>query len=180
LYFVKTNNVGSGKIEVHRTTAASNYRDFDIHTASVFELTDADSGVWTVDNDDLFLVKTRNTTSRLIELHQAPGTAFSTFSLHAAVPIPQSEGENGAWAVWNGNLYFIRLRNTQGGNVELWHVHGTGLQEVTRYTTWFSTSDADNGSWRIGAQGNLFFIKTRNTGSGQIEVHIASSESKYQ
>ncbi|KAK3356616.1 hypothetical protein B0T25DRAFT_565960 [Lasiosphaeria hispida] len=148
LYFVKTNNVGSGKIEVHRTTASSNYRDFDIHTASVFEL--ADNGTWTVVNADLFLIKTRNCASRLIEVHRANASSFSAFLLHAAVPISQTEGENGAWDIYNGNLYFI------------------------------NTYDGDNGSWRVGSQGSLCFIKPRNTGSGKIEVHIASSESKYQ
>ncbi|KXX80638.1 hypothetical protein MMYC01_203408 [Madurella mycetomatis] len=180
LYLVKTRNVGSGKIEVHRTTTSSNYSDFDIHTATVFELKDTDNGTWTVDGADLFLIKTRRCESRLIEVHRANGNAFSAFSLHAAVPIPQSEGENGAWDMENGSLYFIRYRNTQGNNVEVWRAHGDGLQNVERYTTWFSTSDGDKGSWRIGANGDLYFIKTRNTGSGMIEVHVASSQSGYQ
>jgi hypothetical protein len=180
LSFVKTRNAQSGKIEAHRTTTASGYKDFDIHTATVFELKDTDNGTWTVDGGNLFLVKTRNCESGLIEVHRANGNTFGAFSVHAAVPISQSEGENGVWDINDNELYFVKYRNTQGGNVEVWRVTGDGLQTVTRHTTWFSTTDGVQGSWRIGANGDLYFIKTRNTGSGKAEVHVASSKSGYQ
>ncbi|KAK4452633.1 hypothetical protein QBC34DRAFT_293246 [Podospora aff. communis PSN243] len=180
LYFVKTRNAQSGKIEAHRTTAASGYRDFDIHAVTVFELRDTDNGTWTFDNGNLYLVKTQRCESGLIELHRANGGSFNAFSLHAAVPIPVSEAGNGEWDVFGDELYFVKYRNTQGGNVEVWKVSGSGLQTVTRWTTWFNTADGVQGSWRIGKGGDLYFIKTKNTGSGKAEVHVASARSGYQ
>lgn len=183
LYFAKTRNAQSGKIEAHRTTASSGYKDFDVHAVTVYELKDTDNGTWTFDspNGNLYLVKTQRCESGLIEVHCANAADnFSAFSVHAAVPIPQSEAGNGTWAVRDGELYFIKYRNTQSTKVEVWRVTGGDFQTVKRYTTWFSTADGVQGSWRIGANGDLYFIKTRNTGSAKAEVHIASLTSGYQ
>ena len=46
LYFIKTRNTGSGKIEVHRATAQSGFQSVDIHAASWFGAADADNGTW--------------------------------------------------------------------------------------------------------------------------------------
>jgi hypothetical protein len=180
LYLIKNRKAESGRVEVHRLTASSAYKQFDIQTATIFELKDTDNGTWTEDKGNLFLIKTRNCESRLIEVHRSPGKSFSGYSLQVAVPISQTEADNGVWDIYNNELFFIKFRNTQFGKVELWRVSGSDLQTVTRYQTWFQDSDGEQGSWRIGAGGDLYFIKTRNCDSGKIEVHIASAKYGYQ
>jgi hypothetical protein len=46
-------------------------------------------------------------------------------------------------------------------------------------TTWFSAADANNG-WFQMVGPDLYFVKTKNTGSGRVEVHSATAASGYQ
>jgi len=182
LYLVKTRNTGSSTIEIHATTESSAYKTFSLHAKTSISLSDADNGVWTVDGGDLYFIKTRNTGSKYIEVHRVSPQNWGAFTLQVATSIPQSQGHDGTWVMYRGDLYFIKYRNTGGNNVEIHLLSGSqnygGQPNV--YTTWFETRDGDNGTWDIGANGDLYFIKTYSTGSGNAEVHIASSASRYR
>ena len=54
----------------------------------------------------------------------------------------------------------------------------SGYRSGAHYVTWFSPADANNG-WFQMAGGDLYFIKTKNTGSRHVEVHSATAASGY-
>lgn len=181
LYFIKLRTTGTGVVEIHRTTATSGYRDFDLHSGTAFSLVDVENGIWTVDDEDLYLIKTKNVASGKIEVHRAGHTNYKAFDIHETTSLPQSEAGNGTWVVFGQNLYFIKYRNTSSQNVEIHLLRGgDGYQHDTVSQTWFNVADGDNGIWDIGPDRDLYFIKTRNTGSGRAEVHIATAASLYQ
>jgi hypothetical protein len=80
----------------------------------------------------------------------------------------------------SGDLFFIKTKNTGSGHVEVHSATAaSGYQSGVHYATWLSTGDADNG-WFQMVGNDLFFIKTKNTGSGHVEVHSALASSGYQ
>jgi hypothetical protein len=181
LFYIKVRNTGSGKIELHRATARSGYKSFSVQTPTAFELFDGDRGTWSVDDGDLYFIKTRSTGSGNIEVHRASRSDYLNYDLHQATSLPDFEADNGTWTIVGKKLYFIKYRNTRRRNVEV-HIldPSDGYQEERLLTTWFNIYDADNGTWDIGANGDLYFIKTTNAESGKIEVHVATASSKYQ
>jgi hypothetical protein len=181
LFFIKLRDVGSAQVEIHRATAASGYQSFSIHAPTAFGPADALKGTWNIDDGDLYFIKTKDTGSGYIEIHRASRLNYSVFDLHQATSIPQSQAEFGKWAVFNKQLYFIKYRNTGGRKVEL-HIlgPGDGYSRVVPFSTGFSITDAENGTWDIGLNGDLYFIKTQNTSSNKVEVQIATASSAYQ
>lgn len=182
LYFVKLRNTDTGAVEVHRATASSGYKDFAIQTATAFSTTDADNGIWTVDSSDLYFIKTRNTGDDQVVIYRAGlESNYSKLDIQSATCIPQSDSSDGTWAVFGANLYFIKYRSTQSDHVEV-HLISAGhrYQVETVYQTWFGVADGEKGTWDVGANGDLYFIKTKDTGHGTAEVHIATAESEYK
>jgi hypothetical protein len=182
LYFIKLRSTGTGTVEIHRTTGASRYTTFDIHSGSAFSLEDLGNGTWTVDGADLYFIKTKNTASGKIEVHRAGHQNYNVFDMHEATSISSGEDGNGTWQIFGGRLYFIKYRNTRDSSVEV-HIldRNKNYQRGTVYQSWFNIKDAaDNGTWDIGLNGDLYFIKTRNAESGQIEVHVATAETNYR
>lgn len=58
-----------------------------------------------------------------------------------------------------------------------WDVfNGSTFKRIADYASDFSTADAGNGTWQLlpGANGvpEIGFVKTKNTGSGTVEVHV--------
>ncbi|KAK0649290.1 hypothetical protein B0T16DRAFT_389365 [Cercophora newfieldiana] len=161
-------------------------KDFDMIAVTAFDAANADKGTWAFDHGNLYFVETRN--AGLVNVYAAARdntTAYAAITTDIEVPISQAEAGNGAWDVRDKEVYFIRHRNTKSGKVEVWYVSArpsaeSNLQTVKRYTTWFSNADGEKGIWRIGANKDLYFIKTSATGAGLIEVHVASEKSGYQ
>ncbi len=86
-----------------------------------------------------------------------------------------------AQAAPSSDLYFVKTRNTGSGAVEVHSAtadsdyKSAGLHSVS----WMSPEDADNGCFQMVGS-DLFFVKTRNTGSGAVEVHSATADSDYK
>jgi hypothetical protein len=85
------------------------------------------------------------------------------------------------------DLYGIKTKNTGSGRVEL---HAASANSnfgsfLLHAATGFSTADAPNfADWQLNGfyfdgQSDLYGIKIKNTGSGQVEVHIASASSNF-
>jgi hypothetical protein len=191
LYYVKTRNTGSGHIEVHVVSASSSYQEFSIHTPTALLEADGSNGVFAladVDGDgrpDLVFVKTANTGSGQVEVHVLSAASnFGAFLIHAPTAITEGDATNGDFALGGlagaANLYFIKRRNTGTGKVEV-HVL-SGQSKFEQFTvhapSLISVADDPNGVFSLGdfdgdAAAELVFIKTRNVGSNSVEVHIA-------
>jgi sulfur relay (sulfurtransferase) DsrF/TusC family protein len=100
-----------------------------------------------------------------------PAIVFSESGSWNAAPLPVSI---------NNTLSFIKTANTPNGKAEVHLASGTSGYLTRTFeppaTTFVNESD---GVWQLLPNQDLAFIKTSNTPSGQVEVHIASRASNY-
>jgi hypothetical protein len=195
LYFVKTSNTPNGHVEVHVATGASEYQQRGLETATTFG--NENDGTWGMvytpqlssKGPDLYFIKTSNTPSGRVEVHIASASSNYQTRTVAAVTTFTNE-DNGIWAlVPSGqpgppDLVYVKTRNTPNGKVEV-HIAsgGSGYRTRTLETPTTFASEED-GTWGLvptyNGRPDLYFIKTANTPSGNVEVHIASGASDYQ
>jgi hypothetical protein len=140
LFYIKTRNTPSGKVQVHMATRSSRYQQIPFEHDTVF--TSEDNGVWTIgpttssSSDilpDLYYIKTQNVENNLVEVHIAAGTsAYAQTSLQVQTTF--SYENDGVWGIasqGSGYLGFIKTANTGTGTVEL-HISPMGDQYRTR------------------------------------------------
>lgn len=194
LYFVKTRNTGTGRVEVHVATAASSYKASGGNWGSWFSTAEQNNGWFQMidmDGDaklDLVYIKTKRTGSGRVEVHVA--TAASGYQANGGnwASWFSSAEQNSGWfqmAEFDGDgkpdLVYIKTKQTGSGKVEV-HVATarSGYQASGgNWVTWFSSAEQDGGWFQIVGR-DLFYIKTWNTGSGRAEVHVATVASGYQ
>jgi hypothetical protein len=195
-------NATSGFLEIHVLSAASNYKTFVLHVATGLPApAAADFADWQLGslngdgNEDLFGIKTNHTQSGSVEvdvLNQASG--YKTFAFRAASGFATADAPNFAkWrlAQFGGDgqpdLYGVKTRNTGSGFVEV-YVASAGSNYASfllHARTVFSQADAPNfADWQLNGfyfdgQSDLYGIKTKNTGSGHVEIHVAAATSNY-
>ena len=200
LVFIKTKNTGSGHVEVHVATADTGFQQSGGDWPSWFGVADADNGTWMMADmngdgrPDLVFIKTKNTGSGHVEVHVATAdTGFQQSGGDWPSWFGVADADNGTWmmADMNGDgrpdLVFIKTKNTGSGHVEV-HVAtaDTGFQQSGGdWPSWFGVADADNGTWMMAdmngdGRPDLVFIKTKNTGSGHVEVHVATADTGFQ
>jgi hypothetical protein len=183
LFAIKRRNTGTGTIEVHILSGASNYQQFLLHTGTPLVGDDFDYAVADWDGDykpDLFAIKRRNTGTGTIEVHVLSGRSnFQQFVLHTGTPLV---GDDFSYAVgdYNGDrkpdLFAIKTRNTGSGTVEVHVLSGASnyqqflLQKAVplELSASFSYGLDD---WNFDGKPDLVAIKRTNTGTGTIEAH---------
>jgi microsomal dipeptidase-like Zn-dependent dipeptidase len=153
-------------------------------------------GVWTMadfDRDgipDLVFIKTSNSDSGKIEVHIASGASnYQTSLLDVATRYaPETDG---VWTMADydrdgiPDLVFIKTSNTDTGKIEMHIASGASNYQTSLLDIGTRYAPETDGVWTMADYDfdgipDLVFIKTRNTGTGKIEVHIASGASKYQ
>lgn len=183
LYAIQTYKPISGFIELRRLTASSGYIKENLNTPTAFAYSERLNGTWTIDRADLYLIKTFNTASGHIEVIRASHKHYRAIDLHQVTALPQTEARRGTWTIYNGDLFFIKWRATRFSNVEVHRLTAsTNFRAECTYQSGFTLSEAADGRggfWDIGANGDLYFVKTANNASGRIEVHIATASSLY-
>jgi Astacin (Peptidase family M12A)/FG-GAP-like repeat len=102
LISIPTQNTGTGKVEVHIATAASNYRQFTLHTGTALSTIDSDAN-WDFDmgdfnkdgRPDLIGIRKNNTQTGRAELHVLSGANnFQSFVAQTGTAFPQDVGSN--------------------------------------------------------------------------------------
>jgi surface antigen len=189
--FVENVDTASGSITVteynhdeagdgDRWTGAPSNRGFTkfIH----FGLTATDSGG---NAGTLWFIKTKNTGSGHVEVHSAtPGSGYQS-GKHSTTWFSSAEANNGWFQVAGSNLWFIKTKYTGSGKVEVHSATGaSGYRSGVHYASLFSSGEADNGwfqmdDWNRDGVQDLIYIKTRNTGSGRVEIFAADGASGY-
>jgi len=194
LIFVQTSNPGSGKVELHAVSAASNYQAFILDASTTF--TPETDGVWTMadyDQDgipDLVFIKTANTATGKVEVHIASGASnYLTRILETGTTFtPETDG---VWMMADydkdgiPDLVFIKTSNTGTGLVEVHIASGKSVYQTRILETGTTFKPESDGVWTMADYDgdgvpDLVFIKTANTPSNMVEVHIASGKSQYQ
>jgi hypothetical protein len=180
VYFVKTRNTASGKIEVFTATRSSGYTE-GISAVTRFSASDGANGRFGVlPNGDVYFVKTRNTGTGTIEAFTALGPTYKA-GLSTPTRFTAAEAANGMFGMLpTSDIYFVKIRNTGSGKVEaLTATSASGYAAGVHVPTRFSSADADNGTFGMLSSGDVYFIKTKNTASGKIEVFTATRASNY-
>jgi surface antigen len=179
LFFAKTRNTGSGHVELHSATPGSGFQSGQ-HSVTWFSPGDADNGWFQEVGADLFLVKTKHPGSGHVEVHSATASSgYQSAGQHSVTWFSPGDADNGWFQMVGRDLYFIKTRNTGSGHVEVHSATAaSGYQSGQHIVTWFSPGDANNGWFQMAGQ-DLFFVKTKNTGSGRVEVHSATLASGY-
>jgi hypothetical protein len=179
LVYIKTRDTGTGKVEVHVASAASNYSEFVWHSGSCFGL--ENDGVWTMSNKgDLVYIKTKNTGSNKIEIHVASRSSdYQQFTVHE--PTGFDVEDNGTWCISPKvagsfpDLYYIKNRNVQGVEVHAVSASSNWKSRIIDVKSGFGREE--NGTFLVchfthQQRPDLVYIKTRNTVSGMVEVHV--------
>lgn len=128
----------------------------------------------------LAFVKTANTPSGHVEVHLASGASgYQTRTLETATTFANES--DGVWQLLSTfDLAFIKTANTPSGHVEV-HIASRASNYQTRILEMATTfANESDGVWQVLPNLDLAFIKTANTPSGHVEVHIASRASNYQ
>ena len=187
LGFIKTANT-SGTVEVHLDTyrGSNTYSRF-LDATSDFSPADAANGTFELAGSangqpELGFIKTANT-SGTVEVHL---DAYSNGSYHrvldATSDFSPADAGNGTFELVgsaNGEpeLGFIKTANTSGTvEVHLDAYSNGSYHRVLDATSDFSPADAPNGTFELVGSANgqpeLGFIKTANTSSQTVEVHL--------
>jgi hypothetical protein len=121
-----------------------------------------------------------------------PGYAMFTWNSIGIIDVPSMIAiTNEAWlrqpttvtksvVSVNNTLAFIKTSNTPSGNVEVHLASGTSGYQTRILETATTFANESDGVWELLPNQDLAFIKTSNTPSGNVEVHIASRASDYQ
>jgi hypothetical protein len=196
LVFIKTRNTPSGRVEVHFAPGATEFQTRGLEIATTFA--NENDGVWGMVNNnpgmgtlpDLYFIKTRNTPSGRVEVHIASGASnYQTRTVETATTFASEYG--GVWSLvrnaggGNPDLVFVKTRNTPNGMVEVHIASGASMYQTRTLEAPTTFASESNGTWGVvanpaGPFPDLYFIKTANTPSGRVEVHTASSASRYQ
>ncbi|KAF4336986.1 FG-GAP repeat [Fusarium beomiforme] len=190
LVYIKTRNTGTNKIEVHAVSRESGYQKFIIQTGTVFGI--EDNGTWLMQDytgdgkADLVYIKTRNTGTGKVEVHVADAASrYQRFVLQTGTVFNLED--NGVWTMSpKGDLVYIKTRNTGTGKIE-YHV-ASKESRYQSFTKQVGTDFAveDNGTWCLaprissGQFADLYYIKTRNTGTNMVEVHAVSAQNDFK
>ena len=164
--------------------ATGRYQYFDLHLVSIFTQPDASNGSFPIDNGDLYMIKTRNTGSGVVEVHAASHqNKFASYTYHGTTPFTYDDAANGYFILRGGDLYYIRVNNTASRKIELYISDGEKDYENKRsYVTYFTSGPVggENGTFSIGNDGNLYFVWSTRTIFGKIVVQFLTRESGYQ
>lgn len=198
LYAICLRGCGSGRVEVHVLSAASNYSVFVAHIATGLGTVPASqhpeirlASYGGDGREDLFLVLDHGTGSGRVEVHVlSAASGYATFLAHLATALVEPTAGQG-WdyligdAVGNGDLVAIHDSGTTGSGATEVHT----LTEQSGYQT-FSAHDATvlalgtTTTYALGASPGAgvpdLYVVLPQGASGRAEVHVLTGSSAYR
>jgi len=185
LIFIKTSNTKT--VEVHVASASSNYQSIVYSHGSTF--LPENNGVWTMADTtgnnklDLVYIKTGSTGTGTIEVHIASATSnYLTRIVETGTVFGESLAPYCTWLIHqfttpiNRDLGCIQIANTPQNSVQV-RIAAPNYQRFS-FQSPTTFSDEDNGTWLLAdfshnVHPDLIYIKTRNTGTRMVEVHVS-------
>jgi hypothetical protein len=206
LYGIKARQTGTGTVEVHVLSGADEYRPFLLQTGTPIGQQDGSDNFdgWAVRDfnrdgvPELFCIKTRQTGTGNVEVHVLNGADnYQSFVLQTGIPIGGQDGSDNfdAWALGDftgdglPDLYGIKTRQTGTGNVEVHVLNGADNYQSFVLQTGIPIGEQDGsdnfGAWLLAdlnrdGMPDLYGIKTKQTGTGKVEVHALGGAGAYQ
>lgn len=127
-------------------------------------------------------MKTAITGSGTIEVHRlsSPST-YSAFDIHEPSGFSAGKASNGTFTIDNGDLCFMKTKSTDTGFIEVYMAgHQKRFANIEYHaTSTFYCDDASDGYLTV-CGGDLYLIKTRDTGSGKVEVYATEGGKNYE
>ena len=201
LAYIKTRNTGSGKVEVHVASYSSGYQTIICAQPTNFPQSMAGNGTWSlVDYEgngkqrDLAYIQNVNTSEGNVEVFIA-NYDNGEYPGYAGFDSGFKCEDNGSWSLANyhgtgkqWDLVYIKTQNTGSGFIEVFVADGSdNWKKVTvALPSVIPVGDGPNGTWSMvdfdgsGKANDLGFVKEHNTGSGMLEVHVASHASAFK
>ncbi|KAL8731581.1 MAG: hypothetical protein Q9166_003269 [cf. Caloplaca sp. 2 TL-2023] len=138
-----------------------------------FSASEASNGVFTTVNGDLYFIK-KNGTRPQASLNKEGKYSKVYEHFQTAFPPEQIREDNGRLTGQNGDVYYISNQITRTTFVIQESAKKT-LGYRPRYVTQtpWGLDGVQDAVWDIGARGLTYFIKTKSTTSGRIEVHVS-------
>ena len=194
LVFIKTSNTNTGTVEIHIASGVSSYQTRILDTGTTFA--PETDGVWQMadyshsGNLDLIFIKTSNTNTNTVEVHVAP-EAYNYQRRTVETGTMFALGMDGVWQMADYDhdgildLVFMKTGNTLSGMVEIYVASGVSNYQTQIVGTPTTFALETDGTWQVAdydhdGTPDLVFIKTSNTNTGTVEVHVASGASNYQ
>jgi hypothetical protein len=187
LLAIKKNPTQSGKTEVHRLTASSNYQKFDLHIATGLHLTN-EHWAFTMDSKDnlVGILKGPKTGSGKTEVHRLTASSrYTKFDLHTPTALGYTN-ENMVFTMDSkDNLVgVLKGPKTGSGKTEVHRLSASsGYKQFNLQTGTGLHYSSGNGYWdfKMDPQDNLVCIlKGPTSGSGKTEVHKLSGSSNFK
>jgi len=181
---------GSGKTEVHRLTASSNYKKYDLQTKTALPITDGNwDFVMDSKNNLVAIKKGPNTGSGKTEVHRLSASSnYLSFDLQTGTALGYTDDNWDFTMDSKDNLVAIKKGpKTGSGKTEVHRMSassnykkfdlqtGTGLH--------YTSAAAKKGDWvfKMDPQDNLVCIlKGPDSGSGKTEVHKLTKVSNFK
>jgi len=199
LWAIKRWKTGSGKTEAHILSGAQDsYSSFLTETGTAEGETNADCEFYAADFDhngigDLYMVKKRNTGSRMTEVHVLDGADnFQSYLSHSATAFGETDSTF-AFAVADYNsdsvpdLWVIRKRNGGTGSTEIQILNGANGFSTYLLTTRGTAEPPTDGRYEFGCgdynrdgKPDLFLIKKSGCDTHSTEVHVLDGANQFQ
>jgi len=179
LCFINTKKMLGGAIEIRRSYGAGGYKEGRRFTSN-FLYTEAENGLFQVVDTDLWFIKTKNTESGKVELHQRTAKSEYRTGRRVIIDLLPNVAAQGWLQMTRSGLWFIRTRGWANSVVALAHYTAeSNYQTVRGFNSNISENEADNGVFQMAGD-DLWFIKTRSTKSGFIEIHQRTAAFRYE
>jgi hypothetical protein len=199
LYCLKHSNTGTGKLEVHVLSGASNYQSFLLETGTPITQADAINFQFAVGDynkdgiPDLYCIKKSSTGTGTLEVHVLNGANnFQSFLLETGTPITQADAVNFRFAVADYNkdgipdLYCLKQSSTGTNSLEVHILNGSNNYQsfLIETGTEISQADASNFLFAVGDFNNdglpdVYCMKNKSTGTNSLEVHVLNGGAGY-
>jgi hypothetical protein len=176
LFAIKKSNTGSNSTEIHVLSAASNYKNFILHTGTALHETDASFEFALAPNCDLVAIKKSNTGTHSTEVHVLSASSnYQQFVLQTGTALHETDVTFEFALASNRDLVAIKKSNTGTHSTEV-HVLSvaSNYQQFILQTGTVLHETDQSFTFDITASRDLFAIKKRNTGTHTTEIHIVN------
>jgi hypothetical protein len=134
------------------------------------------------DNNDLFVIKKRDTASKTTEVHVLSAAAgYRSWSLHSTTAIHETNEDFVFLLATNRDIYVVKRSNTGSQSTEVHVLSAASAYKRFSLSTGTAMHETDaTYTFALAANLDIIIIKTQQTGSGKTEVHALSSVHNYQ
>jgi len=173
---------GSRSTEVHILTAASQYRQFRLHTGTALHQTDGSFAFAALPNGDLMAIKKSGTGSRSTEVHiLGAASQYQKFTVQTGTCLHETDGTWAFAALRNGDLMAIKKSGTGSRSTEVHVLSAASRYQKFALQTGTALQETDE-KYAFAAlpSGDLMAIMKSGTATRSTEIHILTAASQYK